>query len=945
MELPASPSSPQFGMRKPGEPGLAEWAQKIRALQRQVDEDEEEEHRKLEQEITASRLARVRRSTGYGRAPLDPAAVHSGTPSTTSRHSDAPEFAKSSTVRRGEQAETPQKLVNKPAPRPQTAPSSPAPISLAAFIGGRAAGPRLNKHAPQVDATDPTLFEQRNITSSSAPHPVFGRGGIAIPGLTSRGRTVVSPTLDNEVHSPTPTGPKQVHFPVVKYEPALSETESTPVLNSDHRPGGEASRQPRTSTPSTALRRYVQHVEQVASAPASKPSLERDVPRSRTVSTPTGTHPTRTATLPPPALQSQSRPVSPRSRVPSRSPNLDVRSPPAALDNNPPLAKYPTHPSSKLSTPTLTTPKKSPAASTSSPAFSVKLPTFSASTPSLPRPEVSTPNAIPHTPQRRTPSLHPPMEKDPTPSISRLKGRGFVQSMVKASSVLEAAAAGSTVPEVGKLSPSKRPSPVTGRWKPESSSPQTATMPDPTNFRKSWTPAATTPSTQSTVAHRKSWTSSEPLKIEESARERPPRALDQQLTGRSARVVESHLTGRSAHAVENQHLGPSPGHELTGRSIRKSPSQPPSSAPSRPTTPPPASPGGHGLGSSSTMFSYIKPVKTGDDPATGHPHTHSRPSTPHARASASDMTSMQDADELGHRMGVGSGGQGQRSGVAGFPTPSGRPLVHLTKGRPKPKKVNRKNADEQLAEMRHTKVPARAPGVPVPVQSAVIEAATPISSRTCIAQPFTRANATTSYVNVPTELSTHPLTTKPERPSTNTTDGDAQALGVRWSDSAVPDHPKKPSIPGHSLPSSSPQNLLPSQPSSALQRPARRQSRIPSTGSRTLVMDVAQALQEAHVSTTDAEATIKGPVSPVAPRRTEPQAPLIEKRKSSSDKYSGPAMPLLVEERTSTTRGVNSGLAVQTGLEIDSDARAQEQASPSHIPPSQQDDSSVEIRE
>jgi hypothetical protein len=44
----------QFGVCKPGEPGLAEWAQKIRALQRQVDEDEEEEHRKLKHEITPS---------------------------------------------------------------------------------------------------------------------------------------------------------------------------------------------------------------------------------------------------------------------------------------------------------------------------------------------------------------------------------------------------------------------------------------------------------------------------------------------------------------------------------------------------------------------------------------------------------------------------------------------------------------------------------------------------------------------------------------------------------------------------------------------------------------------------------------------------------------------------------------------------------------------------
>lgn len=85
MELPPSPSSHHFSARKPGEPGLAEWAQKIRALQRQVDADEEEEHRKLEQEINASRLARVRRSTGYSRVSLDPAA---GTPFRTQARVD-----------------------------------------------------------------------------------------------------------------------------------------------------------------------------------------------------------------------------------------------------------------------------------------------------------------------------------------------------------------------------------------------------------------------------------------------------------------------------------------------------------------------------------------------------------------------------------------------------------------------------------------------------------------------------------------------------------------------------------------------------------------------------------------------------------------------------------------------------------------------------------------
>lgn len=48
------------------EAGLAEWTSRIKALQKQVDDDEEAETKRLEQEIAASRLARMRRSTGRG---------------------------------------------------------------------------------------------------------------------------------------------------------------------------------------------------------------------------------------------------------------------------------------------------------------------------------------------------------------------------------------------------------------------------------------------------------------------------------------------------------------------------------------------------------------------------------------------------------------------------------------------------------------------------------------------------------------------------------------------------------------------------------------------------------------------------------------------------------------------------------------------------------------
>ncbi len=509
-------------------------------------------------------------------------------------------------------------------------------MSLATFIGGRATGPRLNKHAPQLDVTDPTLFEQRSISTSSVPHPVFGRGGIAMPGLTSRGRGVVSPIQDHEIDSPASTSSTQVHFPIAKDGPVSSNTEPVPISNSDHGSGMEASRQLRASIPST--------------------------------------------TLPPPTLPPQSLPGSPRPLVP-RSPNFEARSPPPTFGSKSSFEKSPTLPPSKPSAPAFITPKKPAIVGTSSPASGVKHPTFSAPTPSLPGLEASTPKVTPLTSQRRIPSLHPPKEKDPTPSISRLKGRGFVQSMVKASSALEAAAVGSAVVDVGKLNPAKSSPSIVSRWKPESSqssSSQPATTSVPTHFRKSWTPSAASPSPQRTVTQRKSWTTSEPQKVEESEHERPTRPLDQR-SASSVRVVESHQTGRSTHAAEQQHTGQSPrvlAPEQTEHPPRKAPSLPSLSTPSQRTTPP-ASPGGHGLGSSSTMFSYIKPMKTGDDPAAGPSLPHSRPTTPHSRASAGGLKSTQNVDELGHRTGVNSGGQRQRNGVGGFPPPSGRPLVHV----------------------------------------------------------------------------------------------------------------------------------------------------------------------------------------------------------------------------------------------------------------------------
>ena len=588
-------------------------------------------------------------------------------PSPISQRSIAFENDGPSTDAYCDRAETLQKLVGKPFPLPSaSSQASPitTPMSLATVIGGRATGPRLNKHAPQQDVTDATLLEQRTPSSSSVPHPLFGRGGKAMPGLASLGRRAVSPISNCDLPAPIPNVSPGGRSPLKKDTPALSSSETVLTPPNGHQQEGTP-RQLRTNVPSGALKRYIQHVEQVTSPPRSIPS-ERDHSRPRTMSTPTGTHPTRVTILPPPGSQSHSLSVSPRLPVSHRTSTATsgVQQPPSNFITEPSPSKSPAHSPSKSSSLAFTMTSGKPTASNSSSfAFGVKLPTFSASTPSLPRIEPLTSKVTPVAPPPRT--LHPPKEKDPTPSISRLKGRGFVQSMVNVSSALEAAAAGSGTSEAGKLDLNKRSSLVADRWKPESS---------PSSLQAA-TPLAGMLFGKKNVTQRKSWVPTEPLKAEGPEGEPPLRALEQQKTGRSVYGVETHQTGYSSRegeqfsrVLESQH---------TGRSVRKAPSLPSLPTPSRQSTPPPSSPGGHGIGSSSTLFSYIRPTKTGDDPAIGMSKPHSRPATPVTHSSSTGLASSQNVDELGHCTGVGFGRHGKQDGGAGFPAPLGRPLVHV----------------------------------------------------------------------------------------------------------------------------------------------------------------------------------------------------------------------------------------------------------------------------
>ncbi|KAI0062921.1 hypothetical protein BV25DRAFT_1939502 [Artomyces pyxidatus] len=828
MEISTSPSSRQFPTRTP-DVGLAEWTQKIKAMQRQVDADEEEEQRKLEQEIAASRLARVRRSSGYPSR------------SVTLDADSTPDDLHSIVDRQREQADALHKLSGTPSAPPvaEKPPARFAPstssrseaVSLAAFIGGRATGPRLNKHAAQQDAHDPTQFEQRTRATITAPHPIFGRGGVAMPGLAAHSTREPAPS-----HRP----------PEVK---ASYSAEKDLTV-----------RERKTSTSSAALRRYMDHVEQKVVEPQKTGGVGQAAPRVRTVSTPTGTSQSKPDSL---------RAVSPglanfESRSPLPSPVPSFPSSVAATFISPSSTAKPfSYSSSAANSPPAShtsAPKQSASTPISSPNPQLISPSFSATSLAQPAQAVSKPSPITSpVPVKATSQafLRMPTPKDPTPSISRLKGRGFVQSIVKASSELAASASSSSVSESGRLVSGKRLSSVADRWKPEPSSPQSQ--------RKSWTPPAPlkTPPVQVFEA-RKSWTSPTPK------------------------------------AIEAQH---------TGKSVRKAPSIPALST----ANDPPPSPGGRGMGSSSTMISYIKPMKTGDDPIPAPV----RSVTPGARPSSSagahsrPVTPTASDYELGMR---GSNARRDSAARLSSEPPSsvgGRPLSHLTKDRPKkPRKA--KGASVTFQE---------------PSQDVMARHSPESTSRP---QPLAQGFSASPLVHASTDPSRKNVVQAASQVS-QATQVKVGGVADRWADQSL--IAVKPNL---STPSPSPAAPVPSKPGpgglagaralpglatpSAPEpsrerspRSPRKHSRIPSTGNRALVMDVAQVMNEQQnmlasspepsspVLQLDMETAIKG-LEEVANVIRSPSGPLhsppLEKRKSSHDKYSAFVLPALKEEKT-----------------------------------------------
>ncbi|KAH9945670.1 hypothetical protein B0H21DRAFT_860691 [Amylocystis lapponica] len=774
LDLPAKP-----------EAGLAEWTTKIKALQRQVDEDEEAETKRLEQEIAASRLARMRRSTGYTQVRnLDLSdsenALKDDDPQTFANTaiSTPDKLDKQGDALRKLMGDTRETKDRPTMASPSRSTPSAAPISLAAFMGGRATGPRLTRHAPQQDAHDPTQFEQR--THVTAPHPVFGRGGVAMPGMTGK------PHI--------PSNATGTHGERDK----LATVSNQPV-----------ERARKISTPSIP-KTFVENVRVQESPVVPQKTGSWQTTRQRTISTPSG------------FLLSKAEPPP----SPSFSPSPRATTPQAQHKSSPPPASNSPIPRSSPSFQTFSPSSSSPA--------SRSVPSFQTS-PSMahlsPRVSCSTYRSAHQSPA----FLRTPPSKEPTPSISRLQGRGFVQSMVKASSQLEMGVMGSpTLPERTD-SPGKKQTPVLDRWQfipgsPAASPSPPIISPKPVPLRKTRTvdpdptPASPTPSS---------------VKPEHTGRPKSRASLP---------------------AMSDVHS--SSGASDSGRdSAARAP----------------------GLGSSSTMISYIKPLKTGDRPPTASP-------PPRA-----------EVDELGVRVQAKGGG-----------VPVGKPLSHLTKDRAK--KPRRTKAAQE---------PARRGSPPLSVNSGLIQPASQpkmTSPAVTVAKPHV-AELLVSATPVSSHVSKPPPSPRIVSPLTN-----------RFDDNFTP--PAKPVVPRKPPPSvDSPiiTRRISGVCSGADKSPVTpghlsRHTRIPSTGNRATVMDVAQAFHargaiEPPNSTTSTGAVVT-PVDEVSLTKSESEEdalplpdvkslvanwgpgngavhlPSADKRKSSFEKYSAIALPPLQEEKT-----------------------------------------------
>ncbi|KAL0575053.1 hypothetical protein V5O48_006898 [Marasmius crinis-equi] len=856
------------------EDGLSEWTSRIRALQQQVDADEEAEHRRLEEEIAASRMARMRRSrgAGYGGGSRTSSVDFSDKdkerlPKFTEDAGSSIDDMRPIADRQRGQEDAMRKFMGSTSPPSSISSSSatpsyassrvtspaistrPEPVSLAAFMGGRGTGPRLNKHAPQQDAHDPTQFEQR--TRITSPHPVFGKGGVAMPGMAKQPSMPSLKSKRSFVSDETPAERGWKEPATGTRSPAdlsvRERTSSSPFAPSS-RPSSVASRYTETVTqrPLSPQKSGGRDRERTMSSP-NKPSSDR-TPFSHTGDgrkTPIPAEPTGGRISPQKTGNRERATSTPGRTSPSKvSFVLPAEESENQIPESPKKKRASFGGGSRPKTPTQDTPVKKPTVETPYLARTIQ-------------PQARSPPNTPQISMSQNPSaafLKAPAPKEPTASLRRLQNRGLVQNFVKASEVFQNQSSTQTTPEKGS---GGRKASVLDRWQPQGPAGPTNSPPPPVSpkpMRKSWStepPSPQPPSPQPPVSKPvRSFTALPPSKTrDENRRQSIPKETSD-----------------------------APAQDMKG------------------------------VGSATTLVVF-KSVPT-----------------------EAETTEFADVDELGlkSRRSSNLGGLG-----GNLPVHAGKPLIHPTRERAKkPKKTTSsivKTEDREQRQPRQAdslpertrpitpKEPERAPAEqtflaerrlsPQPSQ------VTPPSSNGTRTGRVTDRWAEQPIIGVKPVLSRGSAQTESPKPS-------AGMVGRK----ALPGLATTPSYPStfnavSRTPSRSPE--VPTQspaPSSPVPRegnrsvtPARH-SRIPSTGNRATVMDIANAFdQENDIQATASPVEIESPVEPVkmepAPevipesedesqRLPTPATSQLERRRSTFEKYSVPPLPPLKEVPT-----------------------------------------------
>ncbi|KAG8690551.1 hypothetical protein FRC11_010803 [Ceratobasidium sp. 423] len=301
------------------EQGLQEWASRIKNIQAEVDQDEQTEQKRLEEEIVASRIARAERRAKQGSKRLSDIATSVPPDPEPMRTPESP--TKPSTIFGARAA-----LMSPSTPGkndPDTLPESPtksafgsvrtmttnpsssakqnAPVSLAAFMGGRGSGPRLNKPAPQVDTHDPTLFDQSarrsgpsaTVNAFQAAGRVTKRGqGVALPGLGP------PPRQPSPADKSAPRSPRSPRFASPEDQPVVPQHPRQRTTSSPEKPGSPLSGSPETKSELTRSKTTGRTRAKSTSRPSSPPKDQRSGTLSPASSTPVRNTPFKSHTTP-----------------------------------------------------------------------------------------------------------------------------------------------------------------------------------------------------------------------------------------------------------------------------------------------------------------------------------------------------------------------------------------------------------------------------------------------------------------------------------------------------------------------------------------------------------------------------------------------------------------------------------------------------------------------